>query len=199
VNIEMKITTTIFKVCIWGSILFFSMSCHSQTQITNTQINSTPIVTQNSPTSESSDAVPTLTNIQINPKPGEYLVDKNGNTVSVLLKSVSPIYIDPLPEGSLYSFNNVMITSKKGDLCLVLPFQVESHISKIQYLDISAQGYDTNGNLVSVCLNWGPIFGQTVIQMQPNGVKDVSLKLLPSKDLIRVEIVVYALTDIVPP
>jgi hypothetical protein len=51
---------------------------------------STPI-TQNSPTLEPANVIPKLTDIQVNPKPGDYLIDKNGNKVSVLLKSVSPI------------------------------------------------------------------------------------------------------------
>jgi hypothetical protein len=194
----MKITSRLSSILILGSILFFSMSCHSQspTLVTIT-VSNTP-TPPSSPTQEPSSQIPVLTDIQINPKPGNYLVDRNGNTVSVFLKSVSPIYVDDFPEGRSYLFNYKLITSKKGDLYLVLPFQIESHISKVQYLDITANGYDADGNLVSVCLNSGPIFGQKVVEMQPNGLNNVGIMLLPSKDIVRVELVVIGIFDIVP-
>lgn len=184
----MKNTFKIFFTTIIVSILFFTMSCHSQSSATTIQKTLIPVNTQ---------IFPTATNIQTSPELGDYLVDKDGNKFLVLLKSISPIIAGVMHEG--YYDPGKQTFGKKGDPCLVLPFQVASEISKEQYLDISAQGYDSNDNLVSYCLNSGPVFGSTVIDMKPDSVNEGNFFLSPSKDLVKVKIVVIGLSDMVPP
>lgn len=169
-------------------VAIFAMSCHFPSSSSNIQTNS---ITSDKP------IIPKEVNIIVIPGPGDYLVDRDGNEVSVLLKSVSPIYADVMPIG--YYDPGKQAFGKPGDSCLVLPFQVESEIPKEQYLNIQALGYDSNDNLVSYCLNSGPIHGSTVINMKPNSINDGNFFLSPSRDLVKVKIQVLGLSDIVPP
>jgi hypothetical protein len=138
-----------------------------------------------------------ITDITIQPEPGQILVYDKQESAGVTLKSVTiksdvcdKDYFDR-PRGT---------TVRKGEPCLLVTGQVESQLDQDKYMTLSARGYDVNGEEVTYVLDAGPIWGIISVFAPAKDVNEFVLHLKTAPDVRKIELMPSPeLYDIPPP
>jgi hypothetical protein len=138
-----------------------------------------------------------ITDISIQPEPGQILVYDEQKSAGVILKSVA-IKSDICDKDYFDLPRNAPV--RKGQPCLLVTGQVEGQLDQDKYMTLSAQGYDADEEQVTYALDHGPIWGVISVHIPARGANEFALHLKTAPDLKRVELMPSSeLYDIPPP